>query len=130
MPLAAAPRLDHLGRDDIHQDFGECAPLRVALEVVGGLVPRERRIQHHRQEQVVAVVDDNELSAGALEGRMINEVFLGAVRADVALERELAGDDLFDRDLLVPAVAAVALLAARLRDFLGAAQRAALLVTN
>src|SRR4029077_19042396 len=36
-----------------------------------------------------------------------------------------ARDDLFDGDLLVPAVAAVLLLAARLGDFLGAAQRAA-----
>jgi len=55
---------------------------------------------------------------------VIDQVLLGAVRADVPLEDELAGDDLLDRDLLVPAVSAVALVAARLRDFLGAAQGA------
>ena len=100
------------------------AAFGIAFEVIGGLVPREARVQHHRQEQVVAVVDDDELAAGALERRVVDEVFLGAVGADVALQRELARDDLFDRDLLVPAVAAVALLAARLGDFLRAAQRA------
>jgi len=45
---------------------------------------------------------------------VINEVLLRAVRADVSLQRELARDDLFDRDLLVPAVAAIFLFAARL----------------
>jgi len=51
-------------------------------------------------------------------------ILLGAVRADVALERELARDDLFDRDLLLPAVAAVLLLAPRLGDVLRAAEGA------
>ena len=46
------------------------------------------------------------------------------MRADVALQRELARDDFFDGDFLVPAVAAILFLAARLGDFLGAAQRA------
>ena len=88
------------------------------------LVPAEARIQHQRQEQVVPVVDDDELPAGALQGGVVDEVLLRAVRADVALERELARDDLFDGDLLVPAVAAVLLLAAGLRDLLGAAEGA------
>ena len=56
---------------------------------------------------------------------VVDEVFLGAVRADVALQRELARDDFLDGDLLVPAVAAVLLLAARLGDVLGVAERAA-----
>src|SRR4029453_1980010 len=56
---------------------------------------------------------------------MIDEVFLGAVRADVALQGELTCDDLFNRNLLVPAVATVAFFAARLGHFLGAAQGAA-----
>jgi hypothetical protein len=43
------------------------------------------------------------------------------VRADVALQRELARDDFFDRDFLVPAVAAVLFLAARLGHLFGAA---------
>ena len=98
-------------------------PFGIALEVVGRLVPREARVEHHRQEQVVAVVDDDQLAAGTLEGRVIDQVLLRAVGADVALERELAGDDLLDGDLLVPAVAAIPLLAARLGDFLRAAQR-------
>ena len=124
VPLAAAPRLDHLSGDDVHEDFGERAAFGIAFEVVGGFVPRKAGVEHHRQEQVVAVVDDDQLAAGALQGGVVDEVFLRAVRADVALERELAGDDLFDRDLLVPAVAAVAFFAARLGDLLGAAQRA------
>ena len=81
-------------------------------------------IEQQRQEQIEAVVDDMQLADGALLRRVIDEVLLGAVRADVALERELARDDVLDGDLLVPAVAAVALVAARLGDFLRAAQRA------
>ena len=42
---------------------------------------------------------------------MIDQILLGAVGADVALQRELTGDDLLDGDLLVPAVAAVAFVA-------------------
>src|ERR1041385_2227088 len=125
MPLAAAPRLDHFRRGDVDEDLGERASFRIALEVIRRLVPRERRIEHHRQEQVVSVVDDDQLAAGALQRRVIDEVLLRAVGADVALERELARDDLFDRDFLVPAVAAVFLLAARLGNLFRAAQRAA-----
>src|SRR5262249_51042362 len=63
-------------------------------------------------------------AAGTLDGRMVDQVLLGAVRADVALERELARHDLFDGDLLFPAVAAVAFLAAWFRHFFRAAERA------
>src|SRR5215469_14912303 len=59
VPLAAAPRLDDLGRDHVNEDFGKCPALRVALEVIGGLVPGEAWIEHHRQEQIVPVVDDD-----------------------------------------------------------------------
>ena len=124
VPFAAAPRLDHLGRDDVHEDFGEEPALRVALQMVGRVVPPEIRVQQQGQKQVVAVVDDDQLAAGAFDVRVVNEVFLGAVRADVPFEREFARHDFLDRDLLVPAVAAVFLLAARLGDFFGAAQRA------
>ncbi len=55
---------------------------------------------------------------------MVDEILFRAVRADVAFEREVARDDLFDGDFLVPAVAAVLLLAPRLGDLFGAAQRA------
>ena len=78
------------------------------------LVPREIGIEHQCQEQVVPIVHNDELSAGALERGMIDEIFLGAVRADVALQRELPRDDLFDGDFLVPTVAAVFLFAPRL----------------
>ena len=124
MPLAAAPGLDDLGGDDIDEDLGKRAAFGIALEVVGGLVPAEGRVEDHGQEQIVPVVDDDELSAGPLERGVVDEVFLGAVRADVALERELARDDFFDGDFLVPAVTAVAFLPARLGDVLGAAEGA------
>src|SRR5713226_2315708 len=107
VPLAAAPRLDHLGRDDVDQDLREQAAFRIAFKMVGRLVPAEIRVEHQRQKEVVPVVDDDELSAGTLLRRVIDQVLLGAVRADVALQRELARDDLFDRDFLVPAVAAI-----------------------
>src|SRR3954469_13636887 len=113
MPLPATPGLNHLSRNDVDENLGERSPFRVPVEVIGGLVPREARVEHDRQEQVVAVIDDDQLSAGTLQRRMVDEVLLGAVRADVALQRELARDDLFDGDLLVPAVAAVLLLAPR-----------------
>ena len=124
VPLAAAPRLDDVGGDDVDQDLGERAVFGIVLEVIRLVVPHEGRVEQQRQEQIVAVVDDQELADGALLRRVIDEVLLGAVRADVALERELARDDVLDGDLLVPAVAAVALVAARLGDFLRAAQRA------
>ena len=41
---------------------------------------------------------------------MEDEMFLGVLCADVPLQRELAGHDFFDRDLLVPAGAAVPLV--------------------
>src|SRR3954468_19115432 len=127
VPLAPAPRLDDLRGDHVDEDLGERPPLGVPLEVIGRLVPRETRVEHHRQEQIVAVVDDDQLAAGALQRRVVNEVLLGAVRADVALQRELARDDVLDRDLLVPAIAAVFLLASRLGDFLRVAERASYL---
>ena len=98
--------------------------LGVALEVVGRVVPGEGGVERQREEQVVAVVDDDELAAGALEGRVVDQVLLGAVGADVALQREFLGDDFLDGDLLVPAVRAVALVAAGFGDVLGPAQRA------
>ena len=55
---------------------------------------------------------------------MVDEVLLGAVRADIALQRELARDDLFDGDLLVPAVATVLLFASRLGDLFRTAKGA------
>ena len=110
VPLAAAPRLDHLGGHDVHEDLGERPALRDRLQVIRRLVPDERRVEHQRQEEVVAVVDHDQLAERALLRRVIDEVLLGAVRPDVALERELARDDVLDRDLLVPAVAAVALV--------------------
>src|SRR5688572_8011249 len=122
VPLTAAPWLDDLGSDDVHEDLRKRTALGVAFEVISRLVPPEIRVEDHREKEIVAVVDDDDLSAGALDGRVIDQILLSAVRADVALERKLARDDLFDRDLLFPAVAAVALLAARLRHILGAAE--------
>src|SRR5688572_18998073 len=130
MPFAAAPRLDHFGGDDVDQQFGKRAAFGIAVEVIRRIVPRKVRINRHRQEQVVAVVDDDDLPDRAFLCGVVDEILLRAVGANVALQRELAGDDLLDRDLLVPAVAAVPFFAARLRDFLGAAQGATLLVTN
>src|SRR5712691_3747673 len=88
VPFAAAPRLDDLGRDDVDQELREEPSFRVALEMIGRIVPPEIRIERQGQEQVVSVVDDDQLSAGALERRMVDEVLLRAVRADVALQRE------------------------------------------
>src|SRR5262245_28225723 len=124
VPFAAAPGLDHFGGDHIDQQFRKQASLRIAFEVIGGLVPPEIRVEHHRQEQVVAVVDHDKLSAGTLQRGMINEVFFGAVRADFSFQREFSRDDFFDGDFLVPAVAAVLLFASRLRDLLRTAERA------
>src|SRR5436190_15234338 len=124
VPLAAAPGLDHFRCDYIHQNLGEQAPFGIALEMVSGLIPPEIRVQEQRQEQIVSIVDDHELTARTLQGRVVDQVLLGAVRADVPLQSELARDDFFDRDLFVPALAAVFLFAARLRHFFGAAQRA------
>jgi hypothetical protein len=44
------------------------------------------------------------------------------VGSDITLESKFARDDFLDRDFLVPAVAAVPFLAARLGDFFGAAE--------
>src|SRR5262245_53877799 len=54
MPFSATPGLDHLGGDDIDQDLGEQPAFGVALEVVRRIVPREIRIEHQREKQVVA----------------------------------------------------------------------------
>src|SRR6185436_9752195 len=124
MPLPTAPGLDDLGGDDVHQNLGKRTPFGVALEMVGRLIPGEVWIQDHRQEQVVPVVDDDDLAAGALDGRVIDQVFLGAMGADVALEREVASDDFLDGDLFFPAVAAIALVAAGLGHVLRPAERA------
>src|SRR5262249_55983327 len=75
-------------------------------------------------EQVVPIVDDDQLPARTLQGRVVDQILLGAVRPDVALECELAGDDLLDRDFLVPAVAAVFLFTAGLGHLFRAAERA------
>src|SRR6185503_4695883 len=123
VPLPAAPRLDDFGRDAVDQNLGKLAPFRVAFEMVRRLIPAEIRVEHQGEEQVVAVVHDNQLAARPLLRGMVDQIFFGAVRPDVALEGELAGDDFLDRDFLVPAVAAVLFLATRLRHFLGAAQR-------
>src|SRR5688500_20221158 len=48
----------------------------------------------------------------------------GELRADVPFQLVFARDNLFDRDLLFPAVAAVTLLAPRLRNLFRAAERA------
>ena len=97
----------------------------IPLQVVGGLVPAEVGVQHDGQKQIVSVVDHDELSAGALGRRVIDQVFLRAVRPDVPFQRELARDDILDGDFLVPAVPAVSLVPARFRDLLRAAERAA-----
>src|SRR5437870_5348555 len=55
---------------------------------------------------------------------MVDEIFFSGVSADVPFQRELTRDDFLDRDLFFPAIAAILFFAARLRDFLGAAQRA------
>ena len=45
VPFAAAPGLDDLRGDDIHEQLREQPALGIALEVIGGLVPAEVRIQ-------------------------------------------------------------------------------------
>src|SRR4051812_36520557 len=122
MPLAAAPWLDHLGGNGVHEDLRKDPPLRIPFEVIGRFVPAEIRIQHQRQKEIVAIVDDDQLAAWALESRMVDEIFLGAMCADVTFERELAGNDLFDRDLLVPAVPAVLFFTSRLGHVFRAAE--------
>src|SRR6266851_3840946 len=90
--------------------------------MVRRLVPPEIRVERHREKQVIPVVDDDQLPAGTLERGMVNEVLLGAVGADVPFQRELARDNFFDRDFLVPAVAAVLFLATGFGDLLRAAE--------
>src|SRR5262245_3190955 len=122
MPLAPAPRLDDLGRDDVDQQLGERAALGITLETIGGLVPCEVRVDRHGQEQIVAVVDDDDLTDGALLRGVVDEILLGAMRADVPFQREITRDDLFDGNFLVPALTAIAFLTAGFRHFLGATQ--------
>src|SRR5690606_39401941 len=100
----------------------EAARFGVAFEVIGGVLPAEVGVEDEREEQVVAVVHDDQLTAGTLQRGVVDEVLLGAVRPDVALQGELARDDLFDGDLLVPAVAAVLLVTAGLGDVLRSAE--------
>src|SRR5688572_26606881 len=78
--------------------------------MIGRLVPGKGGVEDHGQEQVVAVVDHDDLPARPFQGGMVDEVLLGAVCPDVALERELARHDFLDRDLLFPAIPAVAFL--------------------
>ena len=66
VPLPAAPRLDHLGGHDVDENLRERAPFGIPFEVVRGLIPREAGIEHHREKQIVPVVDDDELAAGPL----------------------------------------------------------------
>jgi hypothetical protein len=112
VPLAAAPGFDDFRGDDVDEDLREGTAVRIAVEVVRGVIPAESWEKDERQEQVEAVVDDEQLPAGALDGRVVDEVLLGRVRADVAFQGEFAGDDFLDGDFLVPAVPAVFLLAA------------------
>ena len=51
--------------------------------------------------------------------------FSALSRADIAFQREIARNDFLDRNLFVPAVAAVFFFAARFRHLFGPAQRAA-----
>ena len=118
------PGLNDLAEGNIHEDLGKRAAFGISVEMIRLFVPGEAGIQHHRQKQVVAVVDHDELPAGALQGGVVDEVFFGAVGADVALQGEFPRDDLLDGDLLVPAVATVPLVAAGLGDLLRAAERA------
>src|SRR5262245_41396486 len=46
VPFSSAPRFDHFGSHDIDENLGKEPALGVALEMVGGLVPSEVRIQH------------------------------------------------------------------------------------
>src|SRR5262245_28276842 len=92
--------------------------------MISRLIPPEIRVEHHREKQIVPVIDHDQLSTRTFERRVINQVLLSAVGTDIAFERKLARDDFFDGDLLVPAVAAVFLFASRLRDFLRTAERA------
>src|SRR4030095_5099712 len=41
VPLSAAPRLDDVGGDDVHQDFGKRAVFGIVLQVIGLVVPDE-----------------------------------------------------------------------------------------
>src|SRR4029077_5929117 len=84
VPFAASPGFDHFGGDDINEQLRELASLRISFEVIGRLVPPEIRVEHHRQEEIVSIIDHDQLSAGTLERGVVDEIFLRAVRADVA----------------------------------------------
>src|SRR5215213_4994017 len=98
VPLAAAPGFDDFRGDDVDEDLRDGTAVRIAVEVVRGVIPAEGWEKDERQEQVEAVVDDEQLPAGALDGRVVDEVLLGRVRADVAFQGEFAGDDFLDGD--------------------------------
>src|SRR4030095_707590 len=92
--------------------------------MIGLVLPAKRRVEEHRQEQIESVVEDLHLADRAFLRRVVDEILLRAMRPDVTLQCELARDDVFNGDFLVPAVVTVARFAAGFRDLFGAAQRA------
>src|SRR5215211_6161243 len=73
VPLAAAPGFDDFRSDDVDEDLREGTAVRIAVEVVRWVIPAERWEKDERQEQVEAVVDHEQLPAGALYGRVVDE---------------------------------------------------------
>src|SRR5918995_1140108 len=65
VPLAAAPGFDDLGGDDVDEDLREGTAVRIAVQVVCGVIPAEGREEDQRQEQVEAAIDHQQLPAGA-----------------------------------------------------------------
>src|SRR4029453_5791964 len=124
MPLAAAPRFDDIGRENVDENLAERTLLRVVVEVIRLIVPAERRIEQDRQKQIVPVVDDLDLADRTTLRRVEQQLFFGVLGADVPLERELARADFFDGNLLFPARAAVAGIALWFGNVLPAAERA------
>src|SRR5688572_13967427 len=86
VPLAAAPWFDDVANDNVDENLREGAALGIPLEVIRLFIPAKRRIEQHRQKEVEAVVDDDDLAAGTLLGGVVDEVFFGAVGADIPLE--------------------------------------------
>src|SRR5262245_10498965 len=125
MPLAAAPRLDDIGCENVDENLAERALLGIVIEMIGLIVPAERRVEQHRQKQIVTVVDHLNLADGIALRGVEQQLFFGVLRPDVAFQREFARDDFLDRDFLVPARAAVARVAFGLGNVLATAQRAA-----
>src|SRR5829696_5332324 len=71
VPLAAAPGFDDFGGDDVHEDLREGTAVGIAVEVVRGVIPAEGWEKDEREEQIEAVVDYEQLPAGALDGRVV-----------------------------------------------------------